>query len=40
MNGHLLITEEPFSDAETVEWSIPEQLDQFDLVNGMVCPQG
>ncbi|NOQ42228.1 MAG: hypothetical protein GQ563_06985, partial [Desulfuromusa sp.] len=32
LNGRLIVTVEPPSDAESIEWHIPEALDQFDLV--------
>ena len=32
LDGQLIVTLEPFSDAVKVTWSIPEDLNQFDLV--------
>ena len=35
LRGRLVVTMEPHSDAELIEWQIPEDLDQFDLVKGV-----
>lgn len=31
--GQLVVTLEPFSDAETITWKIPEELNQFELIS-------
>jgi len=36
--GQLIVTEEPFSDAVTLEWHIPDDLNQFEATKGMVWP--
>ena len=38
-HGQLIVTAEPFSDAIEVKWSIPEDLNQFDLVKETLWPE-
>ncbi len=32
VNGELIVTMEPHDDAETIRWTFPDDLDQFDLL--------
>ncbi len=38
LNGRLITTEEPFSDAVVVQWSIPEDMNQFNVIKEVVWP--
>ncbi len=36
--GQLFVTGEPFSDAVRLEWRIPENLNQFNAIKGVLWP--
>ncbi|MDA3916912.1 MAG: hypothetical protein PF690_08065 [Deltaproteobacteria bacterium] len=38
LDGQLVVTEEPFSDAVRLEWQIPEDLNQFNEIKGVLWP--
>jgi len=38
LDGQLIVTEEPFSDAVRLEWHIPEEFNQFNEIKGVSWP--
>ena len=38
LDGQLIVTEEPFSDAVKLEWHIPEEFNQFNEIKGVSWP--
>jgi len=38
LDGQLVVTKEPFSDAVRLEWHIPDDLNQFNIIQGVLWP--